>query len=44
VALALLQASPDRIEAIFEKPGLRRQVRDMQARSVAERLDWEAVA
>jgi hypothetical protein len=44
VALALLQASPDRIEAIFEKPGLRRQVRDMQARSVAERLDWDALA
>ena len=44
VALALQQAQPDRIDTTFEQPELRRQVRDIQSRLVAEKIDWKALA
>jgi hypothetical protein len=44
VALALQQAGPQRTETVFERPALRRQVQDMQARLAVERLGWEALA
>jgi hypothetical protein len=44
VALALQQAEPQQIDTMFERPALRQQVRDMQARLAAEELGWEALA
>ena len=44
VALALQQGPPDRIDSRFEQPGLRMQIRDIQSRLVAEKIDWEALA
>jgi hypothetical protein len=44
VALALLQRDPDRTNTIFEQPDLRRQVRDIQSRLVAQGIDWKALA
>ena len=44
VALALQQAQPDRTDATFEQPDLRRQVRGIQSRAVAEEIDWVALA
>jgi hypothetical protein len=44
VALALQQAEPQRTDALFEQPALRQQIRDMQARSAADRLSWAALA
>jgi hypothetical protein len=44
VALALQQTEPQRIDTVFERPALRQQVRDMQARLAAEKLGWEALA
>jgi hypothetical protein len=44
VALALRQAQPDRIDAAFEQRNLRNQVRDIQSRLVAEKIDWKALA
>ena len=44
VALALQQAPPDRTDATFERPDLRRQVRDIQSRLVAQEIDWTALA
>ena len=44
VALALEQEQADRAEAAFEQPNLRRQVREMQSRLVAEKVGWEALA
>jgi hypothetical protein len=44
VALALQQAQPDRTDATFEQPDLRRQVSDIQSRLIAEKVDWETLA
>ncbi|PWT87117.1 MAG: hypothetical protein C5B58_00225 [Acidobacteria bacterium] len=44
VALAFLQAQPDRTDATFERADLRRQVRDIQSRLVSEKIDWKALA
>jgi hypothetical protein len=44
VAFALQQVRPDRTDATFEQPDLRRQVRDIQSRSVAEKIDWTVLA
>jgi hypothetical protein len=44
VALALQQAQPDRTDATFKQPDLRRQVRDIQSRLVAEKVDWTTLA
>ena len=44
VALALEQEHADRADAAFEQPNLRRQVREMQSRLVAEKVGWEALA
>jgi hypothetical protein len=44
VALALQQALPDRTDATFEQPDLRRQVRNIQSRLAAEEIDWPALA
>jgi hypothetical protein len=44
VALALQQAHPDHIDAAFEQRDLRNQVRDIQLRLVAEKIDWKALA
>jgi hypothetical protein len=44
VALALQQAGPQHTGIVFEQPGLRQQVRDMQARLAAERLGWNTLA
>jgi hypothetical protein len=44
VALALEQEQADRADAAFEQPNLRRQVREMQSRLVAEKVGWEALA
>ena len=44
VALALQQAKPDCIEAVFAQPAVRQQIRNMQARLAADRLGWAALA
>jgi len=44
VALALEQEQADRADAAFEQPNLRRQVREIQSRLVAEKVGWEALA
>jgi hypothetical protein len=43
VALAL-HAQPDRTDATFGQPDLRRQVRDIQSRLTSEKIGWEALA
>jgi hypothetical protein len=40
----LQQARPDRIDTTFKQPDLRNQVRDIQSRLVAEKIDWKALA
>jgi len=44
VALALQQAQPDRTDVTFKQPGLRKQIRDIQSRLIAEKIDWAALA
>jgi hypothetical protein len=44
VALALQQARPDRVDSTFELPEVRRQIRDIQSRLVADKIDWKALA
>jgi hypothetical protein len=44
VALALQQAQLDQIYAAFAQRDLHDQVRDIQSRLVAEKIDWKALA
>jgi hypothetical protein len=44
VALALQQARPDRVDTTFERPDVRRQIRDIQLSLAAEKIDWKALA
>ena len=43
-ALPGQQARPDRIDSMFEQPDVRRQIRDIQSRLMAEKIDWKALA
>jgi hypothetical protein len=39
----LQQAHPDHIDAAFEQRDLRNQVRDIQSRLAAEKIDWKTL-
>jgi hypothetical protein len=44
VALALQQGAEDRVDLLFEKPGSRQKVRQLQSRLMTEGIGWEALA